>query len=120
MTDLKLGEIEAKFADIIWKNEPLSSSQLAAFGEKKLGWKKTTCYTVLKRLCLKGIFQNINGEVTSIISREKFYSLKSERFVEETFNGSLPAFVAAFTRGKALTKTEVAELKRLISDYEEV
>lgn len=119
MTDLKLGEIEARFADIIWKNEPLSSSQLAVYGEKELGWKKTTCYTVLKRLCQKGIFQNINGEVTSVIKRQDYFSLKSEKFVEETFEGSLPAFLTAFTRCKGLSEKEVMELKKIISEYEE-
>lgn len=120
MTDLRLGEIEARFARIIWENEPLSSSKLASLAENDLGWKKTTCYTVLKRLCQKGIFQNINGEVTSLIKLDEYFSLKSERFVEESFGGSLPAFLTAFTRGKGLSHKEADELRKIISQYEEV
>lgn len=119
MTDLRLGEIEARFADIIWQNEPISSSQLSVFGEKELGWKKTTCYTVLKRLCEKGIFQNKNGTVTSVIKRKDYLALKSEKFVEEAFGGSLPAFLASFTHGKKLSAKEVIELKKIISQHEE-
>lgn len=117
--DLTLGAVESKFADIIWENEPLSSSELAKLSEQELGWKKTTSFTVLKRLCNKGLFQNIKGTVTSLISRDEFYSMQSERFVEENFNGSLPAFVAAFTKNKNLSPEEVTELRRLIEEYEE-
>lgn len=120
MNDLRLGEIESRFAEIIWKNEPLSSAELAVFAEKELGWKKTTSYTVLKRLCAKGIFQNSNGEVTSLIKKDKYYSLKSERFVDESFGGSLPAFLTAFTNGKPLSQEEIKEIKKIISEYEEV
>ena len=120
MKDLRLGEIEARFAEIIWKNEPLSSAELAVFGEKELGWKKTTCYTVLKRLCEKGIFQNSNGKVTSLIKKEEYFALKSEKFVEESFGGSLPAFLTAFTNGKPLSQEEIKEIKKIISEYEEV
>jgi predicted transcriptional regulator len=120
MNDLRLGEIESRFAEIIWKNEPLSSAGLALFAEKELGWKKTTSYTVLKRLCAKGIFQNSNGQVTSLIKKDKYYSLKSERFVDESFGGSLPAFLTAFTNGKPLSQEEIKEIKKIISEYEEV
>lgn len=119
MNDYQMGVVEAKFADIIWQNEPISSTELTKRGAEVLGWKKSTTYTVLKRLCDKGIFQNNNGEVTSMISKEDFYSAQSEKFVEDTFKGSLPAFLAAFTSRKSLTDEEVKYLRRMIADYEE-
>ena len=119
MADLQMGAIESRFADIIWDNEPLSSSELAKKSEAELKWKKTTSYTVLKRLCDKGIFRNNKGTVTSVISREEFYSMQSEKFVEETFNGSLPAFLAAFTARKDLTQEEVEQLRKIVAEYEE-
>ena len=119
MADKTLGVVESKFADIIWSKEPLSSSELSKDAEKELGWKKTTSFTVLKRLCDKGLFKNEKGVVTSLVSREDFYSMQSERFVEETFQGSLPAFLAAFTGRKRLSREEVAELKRFVDEYEE-
>ncbi len=119
MTNLQMGAIESRFADIIWMNEPISSTELAKRSEEELNWKKTTSFTVLKRLCEKGIFQNNKGTVTSVISRKEFYSLQSEKFVNETFDGSLPAFLAAFTARKNLTPEEVAQLRRMIEEYEE-
>ena len=119
MSDFQLGVAESRFAEIIWEKEPLSSGELVKLSEEKLGWKKSTTYTVLKRLCDKGIFVNNGGTVTSLVSREEFYSVQSERFVEETFDGSLPAFLAAFTARKGLTAKEVAELRRMIDEYEE-
>lgn len=119
MNDIKQGTAQAKFADIIWYNEPISSSELSKKSEEILGWKKTTSFTVLKRLCNKGIFQNIKGTVTSLLSREEYYSMKSEKFVEEVFSGSLPAFVAAFTSRRRLTSEEVKELRELVERYEE-
>ena len=118
MNDIQMGVVESKFADIIWNDEPLSSSELAKRSEALLGWKKTTSYTVLKRLCDKGIFKNEKGVVSSIISRDEFYSLRSEKFVEETFDGSLPAFLAAFTSRKSLTPEEVEHLRRIVDEYE--
>ena len=119
MQSYQMGAVEAKFADIIWKNEPISSTELSKQGEKILGWKKSTTYTVLKRLCDKKLFKNENGTVISLISKEEFYSMQTERFVEDTFNGSLPAFLAAFTARKGLSAKEIDELKRIISEYEE-
>ena len=110
MPEIQMGQVESRFADIIWENEPISSSELAKKSEELLTWKKTTSYTVLKRLCDKGLFQN----QTSLISREKFYALQSEKFVEETFQGSLPAFLAAFTNGKKLSQKEIAEIQQII------
>lgn len=119
MADLQMGEIEARFADIIWQNEPISSTELAKRGEESFKWKKTTSFTVLKRLCDKGLFQNCKGTVTSLISRDEFYSMRSEKFIEEAFHGSLPAFLAAFTARKPLTPEEAAHLRRMVADYKE-
>ena len=114
MSEMRLGTVESKFADIIWDNEPIASGQLVKMAEKELSWKSTTSYTVLKRLCERGIFQNKDGAVTSLISREEFFALQSEQFVEETFDGSLPAFLAAFGFRKKLSDEEVEELKKVI------
>lgn len=119
MAEIKLGEIESRFADIIWNNEPLSSRQLAELAEGELAWKKSTTYTILKRLCEREIFQNQNGTVSSLISREEFFAMQSEKFVEETFDGSLPAFLAAFGSRKKLSDREVEELKKLIEGMRE-
>lgn len=120
MDDMKLGVIESRFADIIWAHEPLHSRDLVKLCETELSWKKPTTYTVLRKLCERGIFQNENSIVTSKISRGDFYSLQSQRFVEETFDGSLPAFLAAFTARKELSREEIAEIRRMIVSYEEV
>lgn len=116
---MTLGTVESRFADIIWKHEPLSSAALVKLCEIELEWKRTTTYTVLKRLSERGIFKNDNGTVTSLISRDEFYSMQSQKFVDETFNGSLPAFLAAFTSRKSLSETEIAEIRNLINSYEE-
>lgn len=119
MEDYKLGLVEAKFADIIWQNEPLSSGTLVKLCEKELEWKKSTTYTVLKKLCEKGIFKNENSIVSSVISKEEFYSIQSENFVNETFDGSLPAFIAAFANRKKISPEEIKEIRRMIDAYEE-
>ena len=110
----KLCEVESRFADIVWEHAPLRSRELVAFCEDELNWKKSTTYTVLKRLCERGIFRNQGGIVTSLISRRDFYAVQSEKFVEETFSGSLPAFLAAFTTRKKLSQEEIDELQALI------
>ena len=115
MNELKMGAIESRFADIIWQNEPISSSELVKLAAQELNWKKSTTYTVLKRLCERGIFQNNDGTVTSLISKQDFYAVQSEKFVEETFSGSLPAFLAAFTTRKKLSDAEINELQELIN-----
>ena len=112
--ETRLAEVESRFADLIWDNEPLSSRTLAELAEKELSWKKSTTYTVLKRLCQKGIFQNVNGTVTSLISKDAYFAVQSEQFVEQTFSGSLPAFLAAFGSRKKLSDREVEELQRII------
>ena len=114
MSEMKLGAVESRFADIIWNNEPLTSTELVKLAEGELNWKKSTTYTVLKRLCERGIFQNQTGTVTSRISKEEFYAVQSEKFVEDTFSGSLPAFLAAFTTRKKLSEEEIDQLQKLI------
>ncbi|MBD5114632.1 MAG: BlaI/MecI/CopY family transcriptional regulator [Ruminococcaceae bacterium] len=117
MKNTKLGTIESKFADMIWNNEPISTASLVKLCEKELDWKRTTTYTVLKRLSERGLFQNENGTVTSLVSRNDFYSMKTESFVNETFGGSLPAFLAAFASRKKLNKEEIDEIRNLIDNY---
>lgn len=114
MAEYKLGEIETIFADIIWDNEPVSSRRLTELAEERLDWKRTTTYTILKRLCDRELFQNEGGKVTSLVSREEFYARQSEMFVEETFKGSLPAFLAAFGSRKKLSDAEIDELQKVI------
>ena len=114
MEDMKLGVVESRFADLIWMNEPIASGELVKMCRQKLDWKKSTTYTVLKKLCDKGIFQNVEGVVSSKISKKDFYAIRSEQFVEETFQGSLPAFIAAFTQRKQLSKEETNEIRRMI------
>ena len=106
MEELRLGVIESQFAEIIWSNEPLPSGELVKLCEQKLGWKKSTTYTVLKRLCERGIFEKDNVGIQA--------THQSEKFVEENFGGSLPAFLAAFTTRKKLNKSEVDEIKKMI------
>ena len=114
MAEYKLGEVESIFADIIWNNEPLSSRTLAELAEQRLNWKRTTTYTILKRLCDRGLFQNEGGKVASLVSREEFNARRSEQFVEDTFQGSLPAFLAAFGSRKKLSDAEIDELQKVI------
>lgn len=117
MTDYKLGEVESRFADIIWEREPLSTKELIVLCEKELHWKRTTTYTVLKKLSEHGIFRMKEKQVTALISREDYYAGRSRQFVEETFQGSLPAFIAAFTRRKTLTAEEISEIQEIIDKY---
>ena len=114
MNTWKLGAVEARFADLIWNNAPLTSGELAKMAAQVLGWKKTTAFTVLKRLCDREIFKNEGGTVTVLISREDFYARQSEEYLQESFGGSLPAFLVAFGRSKKLSVEEVEELQRLI------
>ena len=119
MDERKLGAVESRFADIIWNHEPLPSRELVRLCQEELNWKKPTTYTVLRKLCERGIFQNQEGIVSSRISRRDFYAMQSEKFVEETFAGSLPAFLAAFTARKNLTAEDVAEIRRMIDEFGE-
>ena len=119
MSDLKMGTAEARFADIIWANEPITSGQLAKIGATDFNWKKTTSHTVLNRLCERGLFKKENGVVTSLISRDEYYARHSEQYVEETFGGSLPAFLTAFGTRKKLSDKEIEELQKVIEGMRE-
>lgn len=119
MSDYKLGEVERRFAELIWANEPLGSGELVKLCAEKLGWKKSTTYTVLKKLCEKGYFRNEDGTVTSLISEKEMVAQESCRFVEDTFGGSLPAFLAAFTSERALSNKDVEDIRRMIEAYGE-
>lgn len=116
MTDTNLGVVEARFADIIWQHEPIHSRELAQVCAQELNWKRPTTYNVLRKLCEKGIFQNDQGIVFSKISRQDFYGIQGEHFVARAFDGSLPAFVAAFTTRKKLSEAEIQELMDIIQD----
>ena len=117
--DLHLGAAERRFAEIVWANAPVTTRQLVALCADALDWKRTTTYTVLKKLCQRGIFENANGTVTSLVSKKDLAAKASESFVDEAFEGSLPAFVAAFTSKKRLTEQEIGALKALIDDMED-
>lgn len=119
MTELKLGLVEAHFADIVWKNAPLTTKDLVALCEKELEWKRTTTYTVLKKLCDRGIFATKDRMISVLVSKEEFHAMQSEHFVEQNFNGSLPAFLAAFTARKMPTSKELEEIKKLLASLGE-
>ena len=116
MPEYSMGVVEMRFAEIIWEHEPVSSGELVKLCEQELRWKKSTTYTVLRRLCQKGIFTSENGIVTSLLSKQMFQARQSEEIIEESFEGSLPAFVAAFTSRKKLSKKEIKELKKIIEN----
>lgn len=119
MEQYKLGEMEQKFADLIWLHAPIPSGELVKLCEKELNWKKSTTYTMLKRLCDRGIFENQKGRVTALMSREDFTAAQGEQFLSETFGGSLPRFFAAFTRRNKLSAKEIHELQQLIDQHKE-
>lgn len=120
MEKYKLGEMEMTFAQIIWNNAPVSSGELVKICEKELNWKKSTTYTMLKRLCQREIFENDNGTVKVLITKDEFKAAQSEEFIEETFGGSLPMFLTAFTKRNKLSAKEIEEIKNLIDSYKEV
>ena len=119
MEEMRLGEVESRFADIIWNNEPLTTRELVELCAHELNWKRTTTYTVLKKLSERGIFVSEDSVVRSLVKKDEFYSIQSERFVDETFSGSLPAFIAAFTSRKKPTKAELEQIRRMIDSYKE-
>lgn len=119
MTEYRLAQAEAKFADLIWQNEPIRSKDLVQMAARELNWKSTTSYTVLRRLCDRGIFKNQNTVVSSLVTREQFYSRKSRQFVEETFGGSLPRFFSAFIGSGKLTSGQAEEIRQMIDKYKE-
>lgn len=120
METYKLGEMEQRFADLIWESAPVGSGELTKRCEAAFGWKRSTTYTMLKRLCERGIFQNDHGTVTVLISKNDFHAAQGEQLIEESFGGSLPRFLAAFTRRRKLRDEEIAELRQLIDEYKEV
>ena len=117
MEQMELGEVQERFAKLVWANAPIPSGDLVKLCEKELHWKKPTTYTVLRKLCERGLFENVNGVVVTRISQEEFYSARSEQFVDDTFDGSLPAFLAAFTARKRLTDKEADEIMQMIEAY---
>lgn len=117
--ETRLGVVETRFAEIVWENAPLTTKKLVELCAQELNWKRTTTYTVLKKLCERGIFLTQDSNVTVLIPKEEFYSMQSEHFVEQNFHGSLPAFVAAFAKRKPLKPEEMAELKMLIDSMGE-
>lgn len=116
---INLTEAEKKLASLVWQSAPLSSPDLVALAVKQLNWKKSTTYTVLKKLCNKGICKNENTNISVTLSQEQLMAYQSRCYVEDTFGGSLPKFVASFFKGKKLTADEVMELHRLIDEYKE-
>lgn len=117
--EIQLGVIEARYADMIWEHEPVTSSELVKLTAVAFNWKRTTAHNVLRRLIDKGLFQNENGVVTSVISRDEFYSRQSKQYVEDTFAGSLPVFIAAFTQNSRLTQEEADVIRKMIDQAEE-
>ncbi|MBP3685356.1 MAG: BlaI/MecI/CopY family transcriptional regulator [Oscillospiraceae bacterium] len=115
----KIHESEYRFCLILWENEPVNSTKLVELCKQRLGWSKATTYTVIRRLSERGVLVNENAVVRSLISKEQAQQSRLEAMVEETFEGSMPAFIAAFSGSKRLTKQEVAQLKALIDSYEE-
>lgn len=117
--DLKLAECDFRFMCIIWENEPLSSRQLVDLCSKGLGWKKSTTYTTLKKMCDKGFAKNDNTIVTSLVAKEDAQSYAGSRFLENTFAGSLPDFLVSFLGNKKISDEEAEQLKRLIDEFKE-
>ena len=117
MKDIELGAVQERFADLVWANEPIGSGDLVKVCEKELGWKKPTTYTVLRKLCEKGLLRNEDGVVTTLMTRDDFYSAKSEQIIEDSYEGSLPAFIAAFTSSKKLSNAELDEIQKMIDEF---
>ena len=117
MINIELGAVQERFADLVWANEPIASGELVRICEKELQWKKPTTYTVLRKLCEKGLLRNADGIVTARISRDEFYAKKSEQIVQGSYQGSLPAFVAAFVSRNSLSAGEADEIRQLIDAF---
>ena len=117
--ETKLGAVESHFADIVWEHAPLSTKELVAICRDELDWARTTTYTVLKKLCQRGIFEMTGGNVVALVSKEEFHAIRSEQFVMENFQGSLPAFIAAFTTRQNLSQEDLHQLKALIDSIGE-
>ena len=119
MEERKLGPVELRFAELIWNNAPIPSGELVKLCAKELEWKKSTTYTVLKKLCAQGLFRNTNGLVTVVQTRQDYQASQSHQFVADTFSGSLPAFLAAFAQGRPLSKKDIQDIRALIDQFEQ-
>lgn len=119
MATPKIFESEYRFCLILWEHEPLPSAELARLCKEKLGWSRTTTYTVIHRLSERGVVKNENGIVSSLVSKNDVQASELDELVEKTFEGSLPAFIAAFTRRTDLSQTESDQLRAMIDGYEE-
>ncbi len=117
MKKYKLGDMEKRFAELIWDNAPISTRELISLCEDEFDWKRTTTYTMLKRLSERNIFENDGGTVKIVTNRDDYFTKKGEAFLEEAFNGSLPNFITAFTKKNKLTKEEIADIQKLIDEY---
>lgn len=117
--ELKLCESDFRFMCVIWDNEPLASGRLVTLCNEELGWKKSTTYTMLKKLCEKGFAKNENSVVTSLIPKEEVQAFASEHIVESSFGGSLPSFLTSFFGGKKISEKEANELKEIIDNFKE-
>ncbi len=115
----KVFESEYRFCLILWENEPINSTKLARLCNERLGWSRTTTYTVIRRLSDRGIVKNENAMVTSLVSKDEVQAAEIDELVEKTFQGSMPAFIAAFTRRRKLSGEEVAEIRRMLDRYED-
>lgn len=115
----KIFESEYRFCLLLWENEPVNSTRLAAMCKEQLGWSKATTYTVIRRLSERGVVKNENTIVTTLISKEEAQKARLDEMMEETFEGSVPAFIAAFSKTKKLTKQDVDQLQALIDSYQE-
>ena len=115
----KIFESEYRFCLLLWEHEPVNSTKLVAVCKEELGWSKATTYTVIRRLAERGVLKNENAMVTSLVSKEEAQESRLTEMVEETFEGSIPAFIAAFSRSKKLSKADVDQLQALIDSYQE-
>ena len=117
MEAIELGAAQERFADIVWANEPVNSGELVKICEKELSWNKSTTYTVLRMLCQKGLFKNEHYTVTAQVSKDEYYAMKSEKVVNDSYKGSLPSFIAAFTSKREMTSEEVDEIQKMIDAF---
>ncbi len=117
--NITLGEMESRFADVIRENEGISSGELVKICAEKFGWKKSTTYTMLRRLCNKGICENKDGHVSSLVSKEDIAAMKTDEIIRESFGGSLPRFLAAFAERKKLSESEIDEIQKMIDKFRE-
>lgn len=114
MKEIRLGVVESRFADILWENVPVETKELVKICEKELNWKRTTTYTVLKKMCDRKIFQVDDRVITALLTKEEFYAIQSEKYVENVYEGSLPAFIAAFTSRQKLSDKDLSEIMSMI------